>query len=112
MNLFRRRPPEPIVVIHRIEGLDKLTKAIRYAAEVRAGRHEPAPPPEKPSEKVSAVEQNFIDWVNEHAWPEAQKSEFRAFWKILTGERKGSTEQRDRARKNLVLTGAPLPEGI
>lgn len=103
--------PKKIVVVHRIEGLDKLVEAIRYSARVRAGlvspkrADEPAPIPHVQHPK----EERLRDWLAAQAWDANKISHFAALIDVFVGKRPESGQwTRSAAIRAMLDEEAPL----
>lgn len=111
---FRSRE---IVHVHRIEGLDELTSAVRElaaagvdAAKVRVGWTRPELPPEAPARAASPHEVAFLAWLDAQGYGDVEKRHIHACFKIVTGTMQPAAGvTREVAAGTLRARGAPLP---
>jgi len=104
-----------IVHRHEIVGLAELTaalraraRAIRYAAEVARGFHDPKPPEVQKVVKDSA-RQEIEWWVSEQGWPEERVKHVLVAFERWREKIPGTKEQRAADYEMLSIYGAPLP---
>lgn len=106
MSWFTRR------LVIDCPGLSELAAAIRYAADVEAGRVPPI------AEVTSSAEVKrdpdllaFVEWLDARDFPAVKRADWIGMFKNLTARQPSTPEQRARARKVLGNSDAPLPTG-
>lgn len=97
---FRRRP-QKVIVVHRIERLDDILKALNPPEPV----YEPPPPP-----KPDPDREEFVEWLDAQAFESVKRGDFVGMWEINAGRRPGSPAQRERALRILTAAGAPMAQ--
>lgn len=114
MSWFSRKPTK-IVVVHKIDRLDDILVAIREAAEIRRGFHDP-PRPEPVMPPVvprSPHDLDFDKFLATSGGTQNMRGHLRACMDILLGRREPEGEwTRANAREILVRNGAPIPDGL
>lgn len=103
-----------IIVVHRIEGLDELCKAINaladarvLAAETLRGHHDPTPPEPAPPKGQPAADERFEKWLAGQDIEPAARDELFVMREWVLGRRPASSENVTRAHAVLAAAGAP-----
>ncbi len=91
--------------------LGRLSVALRFYAECRAGHHPPPQPePEDEDTVEDETDERFHAWVTSSGLAGAQADDYVGMYEALRGRRRVDPPTLKTYRQRLLNAGAPLPE--